>query len=159
MDLIVQSRLIICRESPCERNVIKYSNEMKANIQMKKISSEEELWNSVSDGKAFVLDFYTSWCGPCKRISPFVEELACQNSEIMFFKADGDEATDLLDFFEVRGFPTFLIGSAVNNEYNILERIVGADGDRLVSAIERLKQSSSITATTGSVVEATETIA
>lgn len=103
------------------------------------VSTEEELWEAVSRADAFVIDFYTDWCNPCKKIAPVYHQLSIEHPGIVFCKANGDTAEDLVDLFEIQGFPTFLLGTPLNNEYNILERIVGADEALLREKIRELE--------------------
>jgi len=68
------------------------------------------LTNAASEGKVTIVDFFTSWCGPCKRIAPDYKRLAEGNTDINFvkFQCDGDE--DREEFSEEIGincFPTF----------------------------------------------------
>jgi thioredoxin 1 len=86
-----------------------------------------------------VLDFYTDWCGPCKKIAPVYHQLSIEHPGIVFCKIDGDVADELVEFFRIEGFPTFLLGNPLNNEYNIMERIVGADEAALREKIQELE--------------------
>lgn len=56
-----------------------------------------------------VIDFYATWCGPCKRTSPIVEELAKDYSgKITFYKVDIDKERELATVFGIQSVPTFL---------------------------------------------------
>lgn len=108
---------------------------------MKSVETEEELWAEVGGSSFFVIDFYTSWCGPCKRIAPFVEKMASDFQSIVFLKVDGDRADDLIDFFKIEGFPTFIIGETKDDTYDVHFRIVGADEAQLLDAVSSLSVS------------------
>lgn len=57
-----------------------------------------------------VLDFYTSWCGPCKTIAPLFENLSKKYPEILFLKIDGDiYLHDEMEKFKITGFPTLIV--------------------------------------------------
>lgn len=59
--------------------------------------------------KTIVLDFYAEWCGPCKMIAPFIEEIALENPDITVAKVDVDKATDLAIEFGIQSIPTVII--------------------------------------------------
>ena len=54
-----------------------------------------------------VVDFFATWCGPCKMLAPVIEEAAEDMPEIQFYKVDVDEAPELARSFE-RSDPRFL---------------------------------------------------
>lgn len=56
-----------------------------------------------------VVDFYATWCGPCKLMSPIVEEVAkSYNGEVNFYKVDVDKEKELASVFGIQSIPTFL---------------------------------------------------
>ena len=55
-----------------------------------------------------VLDFTASWCGPCKMISPILDELSEEYKKIDFYKIDVDEEYELSSLFNIRSVPTLL---------------------------------------------------
>jgi thioredoxin 1 len=55
------------------------------------------------------LDFWAPWCGPCKVMSPVVDEMAPEFPDVMFGKVDVDEEGDLANTFAVRSIPTFYL--------------------------------------------------
>jgi len=65
-----------------------------------------------------LVDFYTEWCGPCKRIAPIVEDLAQSYSgKVKVGKVDVDQAQGLATRFGIMGVPTLMIfhgGKAVD---------------------------------------------
>lgn len=66
----------------------------------------DELLNS---GKPVVVDFWATWCGPCKMIAPFVEELAEEfNGQVEIGKCDVDDNSDLPGRYGIRNIPTLL---------------------------------------------------
>ena len=70
-----------------------------------------------------VIDFFATWCGPCKKIAPAFEKLAEVYPSIAFLKVDVDESGELVDRYEVQAMPTFIfIKDGV-----VVKRIEGAD--------------------------------
>ena len=56
-----------------------------------------------------IIDFYTTWCGPCKMMAPLVESLAGKYAgKIDFYKVDIDQEPELASVFGIRSIPTFL---------------------------------------------------
>lgn len=59
--------------------------------------------------KTIVLDFYAEWCGPCKMIAPFIEEIALENPDITVAKVDVDKSADLAIEFGIQSIPTIVV--------------------------------------------------
>lgn len=55
-----------------------------------------------------IVDFWAEWCGPCKRLSPIVEQLSEENSNIKFCKVNIDENSDLASRFHIMSIPTLI---------------------------------------------------
>ena len=56
-----------------------------------------------------IIDFYTVWCGPCKRIAPIMEQLSEEYAgKVDFYKIDAEKQRDIAYIFRVSGYPTFV---------------------------------------------------
>jgi len=76
-----------------------------------------------------LLYFSTTWCAPCKTMSPIMSELsACHGSEVNIVKVDVDEQIDLAKKFEVRGVPTLIL----LNENEVKSRLIGGNSSQQV---------------------------
>ena len=57
-----------------------------------------------------IVDFFATWCGPCKALSPRLEEIAKNNEgKINVYKIDVDQETELAEYFGIRSVPTLLL--------------------------------------------------
>ena len=65
-----------------------------------------------------LVDFWASWCGPCKMLSPLVDQIAEERSDIKVCKVNVDEEADLAGQFGVMSIPTLLVfkNGAVANQ-------------------------------------------
>ena len=59
--------------------------------------------------KPALVDFWAEWCGPCKQLSPILEEISNEMSEVVFAKHNIDEQPNMPVKYGVRGIPTMLI--------------------------------------------------
>ena len=64
-----------------------------------------------------VLDLWATWCGPCRMLTPVIEELAGEHPEISFFKINVDEEPELANAFNTTSIPmlVFMKDGKVNN--------------------------------------------
>lgn len=68
--------------------------------------SAEKFASAVKDKKVLI-DFWATWCGPCKMVLPILKELAPEyEGKVDFYKVDADVTPELLQQFGVRGVPT-----------------------------------------------------
>eukprot|EP00190_Bangiopsis_sp_CCMP1999_P005015 CAMPEP_0198728030 /NCGR_PEP_ID=MMETSP1475-20131203/6684_1 /TAXON_ID= ORGANISM="Unidentified sp., Strain CCMP1999" /NCGR_SAMPLE_ID=MMETSP1475 /ASSEMBLY_ACC=CAM_ASM_001111 /LENGTH=317 /DNA_ID=CAMNT_0044490275 /DNA_START=71 /DNA_END=1024 /DNA_ORIENTATION=+ len=84
--------------------------------------------------KVVVVDFFATWCGPCRAVAPHVENLARQYAQVsVFAKVDCDAARDVAQYCSIRAMPTFHVYS----QGRLVEEIVGADVGRLESTLRQ----------------------
>ena len=56
-----------------------------------------------------LLDFFATWCGPCRMVAPILEEIARERSDVKVCKIDVDQAFDLAAQFGVSSIPTLVV--------------------------------------------------
>ena len=87
---------------------------------MEKIITDQSYQEVIAQGLPVVIDFSATWCGPCKKIAPIIEELAAEyEGKVNIFKCDVDENDELTSKFGIRNVPTviFLKGEDVVDKH------------------------------------------
>lgn len=73
-----------------------------------KIIKTNEFEETVKSGTVLV-DFFATWCGPCKMLSPVLDEVAKELEEVSIVKVDVDDSGDLAMRFGIMSVPTMLL--------------------------------------------------
>lgn len=81
--------------------------------------------------KNVLLDFWASWCGPCRMVSPIVDEIAEENPDIKVGKINVDEQPELAGAFQIQSIPTIV---AIKNG-RIADIAVGARDKKSILAM------------------------
>ena len=70
---------------------------------------QDEFKIKVTNAKKVLVDCYADWCGPCKMLSPIIDELAEEIEDVTFYKLNVEEAEDVAMEYEIMSIPTLLI--------------------------------------------------
>ncbi len=79
---------------------------------------EEEVLKS---DKKVIVDFWATWCGPCKMIAPIFEELASEHTDVKFAKVNVDEQVELCLKYKVSSIPTLIIFE----DGEVIDKVIG----------------------------------
>ena len=72
-----------------------------------------------------LVDFYADWCGPCKMLSPTVDEVATENDDIKVVKVNVDESQEVAIKYQVMSIPTLVViknGNEVNRSVGLIDK-------------------------------------
>ena len=72
--------------------------------------------------KVVLLDFFAAWCGPCRMVSPIIDEIAEEREDIVVGKVDVDKESELAGRFQVYSIPTLV----VMKDGKVLQQVTGA---------------------------------
>ncbi len=76
---------------------------------MEKIITDANISELEATGLPIVIDFSATWCGPCKKIAPIIEELASEyEGRVIIGKCDVDDNDELTSKYGIRNVPTVL---------------------------------------------------
>lgn len=89
-----------------------------------KISRDNFQNEVLESGKPVLLDFWAAWCGPCRMVSPIVDEIAEENPELKVCKVNVDEEQELAAAFKVMSIPTLV----AIKDGQIVDQMRGARG-------------------------------
>ena len=82
----------------------------------------ENIGIATKSQKLVLLDFYADWCGPCRMVSPIVDEIAEERSDVKICKVNVDEAPEIAGMFGVQSIPTLV----VMKDGKVVRQVTGA---------------------------------
>jgi len=87
-------------------------------VQVTTVTFEDQV---ILSEQPVIVDFYADWCGPCKMLSPVLEQLALEHTEVKIAKVNIDEEPALAERYRVRGIPYV----AMFRNGKLAEQVVG----------------------------------
>lgn len=96
--------------------------------------TKENFQNEVlKSDKKVLLDFWADWCGPCMMLSPIVDEISNEVSNVKFGKVNVDEQGELAQAFRISSIPALIVienGKIVNQSVGLISK------DKVISLIK-----------------------
>ena len=71
--------------------------------------TKENFDQTVTDNDFVLIDFWASWCGPCRQFAPVYEKAAAENTDLVFGKVDTEAQPELAAAFGIQSIPTLMI--------------------------------------------------
>lgn len=97
----------------------------------------EEFDKVINDNKLTMVDLYTTWCGPCKMMAPFVAELRQELlGSVNIIKVDAEEQLEISQRYNLEGYPTLIF---FKNGSIVKRQLGGMDKEGLLQLINETK--------------------
>lgn len=103
--------------------------------------THENLEATIRDSEIVLLDFWASWCGPCRQFAPVYEAAATANPDIVFGSVDTEAEQDLAAGAQIRSIPTLMAFKDGVLVFNQAGALPAAALDDLISQLRALDMS------------------
>ena len=106
------------------QNIIN-ENEEEESMEVLKVNDNTFEQEVLKSNIPVLVDFYADWCGPCKMLSPTVDEVAQENDDIKVVKVNVDESQDTAIKYQVMSIPTLVViknGNEVNRSVGVIDK-------------------------------------
>jgi len=100
-------------------------------IMIEHINSDKFKAEVLESKEPVLVDFFATWCGPCKMLGPVLERYSSKHPEVKVVKVDVDENNDLAIQYGVQGVPTLLLFK----EGNVVNQAVGFRNEAQLEAM------------------------
>ena len=100
-------------------------NEEEDSMNIMKVTDENFEQEVLNSNIPVLVDFYADWCGPCKMLSPIVDEVANENDDIKVVKVNVDESQNTAIKYQVMSIPTLVViknGNEVNRSVGLIDK-------------------------------------
>lgn len=95
------------------------------------VSSKQEFEAALKHDGLVVVDFFATWCGPCKMIAPILEKFSKEYTLAKFIKVDVDELGEVSQEYEISSMPTILFFK----NGKVVEKVIGANPNAVKLAL------------------------
>ncbi len=108
-----------------EKTNIINDNKEEGKMEVLKVNDNTFEQEVLKSNIPVLVDFYADWCGPCKMLSPTVDEVAAENDDIKVVKVNVDESQDTAIKYQVMSIPTLVViknGNEVNRSVGVIDK-------------------------------------
>ncbi len=101
------------------------NNIKEENMKVLEVMSNQFEEEVLKSDKIALVDFYADWCGPCKMLSPIIDEIANENNDIKVCRINIDANQDLAIQYQVMSIPTLVViknGKEINRAVGVLPK-------------------------------------
>lgn len=94
-------------------------------MEVIKVTSNNFNQEVLQNKETVLIDFYADWCGPCKMLSPIVDEVAKETDNIKVVKINVDETQDIADQYDIMSIPTLVViknGQEKNRSVGVIDK-------------------------------------
>jgi len=98
----------------------------------------ETFQQAIQDGKTLIVDFWASWCGPCRNFAPVFEQASEKHPDITFGKINTEEQEDLAGGLGIRSIPTLMVFREQVLLYNQAGALSAPQLEELISQVKNL---------------------
>ena len=87
--------------------------------------TDKDVERVIQENKKVVIDCYATWCGPCKMLSPIIDDVAEEYEDVAFFKVDVDNNREIVSKYEIVSIPVLLVfedGQLKNRSLGLISR-------------------------------------
>lgn len=100
--------------------------------------TSQDFERTISDNNIVFVDFWATWCGPCKTFGPVFEKASEQNSDIVFAKVDIDQNQELASAADIQAVPTLMIAKNGQIIFKQAGALRASDLDDLITRAKNL---------------------
>ena len=107
-----------------QENIIN-ENKEEENMSVIKVNDDTFEQEVLKSNIPVLVDFYADWCGPCKMLSPTVDEVATENDDIKVVKVNVDESQNVAIKYQVMSIPTLVViknGNEINRSVGVIDK-------------------------------------
>jgi thioredoxin 1 len=99
--------------------------------------TKDNFEDTIKDNNIVLLDFWASWCGPCKQFGPIFEEASEEHQDIVFAKINTEKEQELAAQFQIRSIPTLM---AVKEQIIVFSQPGALPASALSEIIGKIKE-------------------
>ena len=115
------------KNTEVENNIQKFDSIEKSDDSINIIEVNEENFDEevLKSNKKVLVDFYATWCGPCKMLHPILEEIAKEENDLKVIQIDVDQCEELAIKYNIRAMPTLVVlenGNEINRIVGLTEK-------------------------------------